>query len=218
MKITSKILSIPPYISASWETIASVHMDGTILIVTLYNGSHMEVPGLDGESLNQIFQAHSNYLEEDTSEPESPEFNFSLPMEGLENMQSMMQHNPDQADSPPIPSEVLDKISAVTKALGVDVDQQNMPHAEPHCNCIHCQISRAMAGTTPHVGIEQHDESVTDADLTFKEWDIDQMDKQRYNVSNPLDSNEHYQVFLGEPIGCTCGRKDCEHIQAVLKS
>ena len=37
-------------------------------------------------------------------------------------------------------------------------------------------------------------------------------------VTNPLDANEHYNVFLGDPIGCTCGQKNCEHIRAVLNS
>jgi hypothetical protein len=35
---------------------------------------------------------------------------------------------------------------------------------------------------------------------------------------NPLDHKEHYNVFLGDPIGCSCGNNNCEHIQAVLKS
>ena len=35
---------------------------------------------------------------------------------------------------------------------------------------------------------------------------------------DPLDPNEHYNVFLGTPLGCTCGEKDCEHIRAVLST
>ncbi|NGX33463.1 MAG: hypothetical protein K1060chlam4_01531, partial [Candidatus Anoxychlamydiales bacterium] len=39
-----------------------------------------------------------------------------------------------------------------------------------------------------------------------------------YRVTNPLDENEHYSVFLKDPIGCTCGKKNCEHVKAVLNS
>ena len=62
------------------------------------------------------------------------------------------------------------------------------------------------------------EEIVSDAELHFREWDIKQLEKQLYNVTNPLDTTEHYQVFLGTPLGCTCGKTNCEHIRAVLNS
>jgi hypothetical protein len=61
-------------------------------------------------------------------------------------------------------------------------------------------------------------EEVSDEDLKFRDWEIKQTAEQLYTVTNPLDANEHYNVFLGSPLGCTCGDKNCEHIRAVLTS
>ena len=62
------------------------------------------------------------------------------------------------------------------------------------------------------------EEEVSAADLTFRSWDIKQEADQLYTVTNPLNAKEHYSVFLGEPLGCTCGFKNCDHIQAVLRT
>jgi hypothetical protein len=64
----------------------------------------------------------------------------------------------------------------------------------------------------------QEPEEVLPEDLKFKDWEIVQKGDQIYEVISPLDKNEHYQVFLGTPLGCTCGAKNCEHIRAVLNS
>jgi hypothetical protein len=79
---------------------------------------------------------------------------------------------------------------------------------------MHCQIAKALHGELP----EEQEEEVTDEDLKFRLWDIDQTGDKLYVVTNPLDSKEYYNVFLGDPIGCTCGEKNCEHIRAVLNS
>ena len=62
------------------------------------------------------------------------------------------------------------------------------------------------------------EEEITEDDLKFRNWDIRQTADKLYAVTNPLDENEHYSVFLGTPLGCTCGEKNCEHIRAVLNS
>ena len=59
---------------------------------------------------------------------------------------------------------------------------------------------------------------ITPEELQFKDWEIAQKDGKLYHVINPLDKNEYYDVFLGDPIGCTCGNKNCEHIRAVLST
>jgi len=67
---------------------------------------------------------------------------------------------------------------------------------------------------------ENFDEEVKDEELTFKdEWEVKETgDKLLFSVHNPLDPKECYSVFLGDPIGCTCGKKNCDHIKAVLRS
>jgi hypothetical protein len=122
IKITEKMLIIPPYISTNWSRVGSLHMEGATLVITLNEGSTVHIPGLDQEILNSIFHHHSQFLEKsetiqnhpmdprirallDTGEP-SIRFAFGGPMEGLGGM---MQHNPDQADSPDLPPEILQK-------------------------------------------------------------------------------------------------------------
>ena len=62
------------------------------------------------------------------------------------------------------------------------------------------------------------EEIVSDEDLAFRDWEIKQTTDEKYQVTNPLDANEQYNVFLGNPLGCTCGEKNCEHIRAVLST
>lgn len=247
MKINSQVLSIPPYISTAWKNIASLHVENQhsslILVVTLLNGVRIEVPNLEQPMLEAIFAAHERHLELDDKAaqtkpiPRAP-INFPVASEqqlislelpirggslGIEGMGTLLQHNPEQADHPDLPAEVLDKIAQLSKSMGL-TDPQTMPKPEPHCNCMRCQIARAMlAGASQEDADAQnshaeHEEIVTDEELTFKTWDIAQTNDKLYVVTNPLDDKEQYNVYLGEPIGCTCGKNQCEHIRAVLKT
>lgn len=217
MKITPKILSLPPYLSTSWENISSFYVreeGGAFrLIVLLQNHVQVEVPGLDKALVDAIFEAHAKHAESERKNPFEGPFSFSVPLvkgEGsLDSLALAMQHNPEQANMPPFPPEVLEKIVAVARAFGVE-DLSPFPKPEPHCNCIYCQFTRAFQG--------KEEETVSDSDLKFRNWEIEQKGEKLYLVTNPLDKEEHYNVFLGEPLGCTCGHKNCEHICAVLNS
>lgn len=219
MKITSKILSIPPYLSTTWKNISSLHAEeeggGYKLIALLQNRTRVEVPGLTKEAVAEIFEAHARAAEAENSLPQSP-YSFSLPLKSdgsLELLSSSLQHNPDQADLPPLPPDVLKKITGVARAFGLE-DLSVLPQPESNCNCMYCQIIRFLGGEKEEVS----EEVVSDEDLRFRNWDIAQLAEKLYLVSNPLDKNEHYNVFLGEPLGCTCGQKNCEHIRAVLNT
>ena len=240
MKINPKILSIPPYISTSWKNIASLHVENhasyLVLVVTLLSGVRIEVPHLEQVMIEGIFAAHARYLEqEEKAPPKAPArlpLNFpsgqeqilslGLPLKnaiaGMDNLGNMLQHNPEQADSPDLPSDVLQKIAQLSKTMGID-DPNAVPKPEPHCNCVHCQIARALqVGCTNAEPIqEEPEEIVSDEDLKFRTWDILQTGENLYKVTNPLDQQEHYNVFLGHPVGCTCGQNHCEHIRAVLR-
>ena len=61
-------------------------------------------------------------------------------------------------------------------------------------------------------------EEISEEDLRFREWDIEQKGENLYLVRNPLNQKEEYNVFLGNPVGCTCGKDNCEHIRTVLNS
>jgi hypothetical protein len=122
-----------------------------------------------------------------------------------------LQHNPEQSDLPPLPPNFLEKLSTLTQAFS-DEDLNRLPTPEPNCHCIYCQVINAIRGNT----IE---EEVSEEDLRFRNWDVKSTTTDKlYLVTNPLDENEYYRVFLGEPLGCTCGQKNCEHIHAVLNT
>ena len=134
----------------------------------------------------------------------------------MESLSSVMQHDPSQKTAPDLPPDLLKKISTLAKIFNEETNSE-LPLPQENCNCMHCQIAKAMqigAGKNP----ENLDDEVSDEDLKFRIWDIQEEGNKLFSVINPLDKNEHYNVFLGSPLGCTCGKKNCEHIKAVLKS
>jgi len=224
MKITDKILSIPPYISSPWKNIVSLQVEarpfGHALVVELITGSKVEIPNLDRPLIEKIFASHASVVEKEASEKNPPIISaaipINIPMPNLEGMTAMMRHSEEQKDTPPLPADMLEKIAAMTRGL-LPEDLSTIQPPEEDCNCPHCQIMRAVLGY-PEEAKLQLDEEVSEEDLKFRTWDIKQENDKLYSVTNPLDHKEHYNVFLGEPLGCTCGSKSCEHIQAVLKS
>jgi len=246
MKINRHILSIPPHISTSWSNISSLHVaheDGqTFLVITMLNHSTISIPNLSATTIEEIFQMHSKFLEQGSSQQEptkqsskvTPPFafggdaalTFGLPLkmgEGdmLSSFGGLLQHSQEQANAPNLPPEMLKKVAAISKAMGLDKQLENMPKAEPHCNCPYCQVARALHEESPRAPLQEKqsiDEPVADTELKFREWDVHEIGAELYEVSNPFDPVERYQVFLGKPIGCTCGHKNCEHIKAVLNS
>lgn len=205
MKITPKVLSIPPYLSTTWKNISSLHVKeekgSFTLLAILQSGVQAKVPNLSEVEVNAIFEAHAHYAEGKNKDPNS-----------IESLASSMQHNPEQANLPPLPPDVLKKLSDLAKSVGLE-NAGDLVQAEPHCNCVYCQVVKALQGETAPI-----EEEVTDDDLKFKTWDIQQKNTKLYTATNPLDPNEYYTVFLGEPIGCTCGHKNCEHLRAVLST
>ena len=219
MKVTDKMLSLPPYISTSWKNIISLQVDsrpyGPVLVIELMTGNKVEVPNLDVKTIEKIFSTHAEVMDQEANSSKTALQSFAFPLPIIEGIPSLLQHNLEQANTPPLPPEMLEKITLMTKGLIPD-DLTNLPKPEPHCNCPHCQIMRALSGTTeipPSI-----EEDVSDEDLKFRTWDIKQEGEKLFSVTNPLDQKEHYTVFLGEPIGCTCGNNNCVHIQTVLRS
>lgn len=240
IKINEKIICFPPYISTTWDNVKSVRVDmdsaGTeILIITLSDNSRIKIPNLDQKLIHAIFAAHLKHIEQKTEtfsfeeatlskkapQDSHTQSSFGFPLRfginGLEGLGAALQHNPNQADTAPLPPEILNKIASIAKIVGNE-DVGLMPQPEKNCHCVYCQIARAIQEGMGKQGASQEDEVVTDEDLKFRLWDIAQNGDKLYTVTNPLDTNEHYNVYLGEPIGCTCGQKNCEHIRAVLNS
>lgn len=250
MRITPKILSIPPYLSASWSQINAMYMKDEVLMIRLSDGTTIAVPGLKPQEIEAVFAAHSTFIETSLS---STQGNFQHPLlkmsnpqmmnlqqlqnleaggavhlnfDNMESFGSALQHNLEQAHMPNLPKEILNKIAAIAKIVAPSGEIENMPKPEPHCNCPHCQIARAIHGQTakdpvdsPAITVEiLDDEVVSEKDLAFQQWEILEVGDKLFSVTNRLDTLEKFSVYLGQPVGCTCGVAGCEHILAVLKS
>ena len=231
IKMNDKVISIPPYVSTSWSNVQSLHVkEGGVLVFSLIDGTKVEIPALSEDIIQSIFDMHvkvsgggnqvQNQIQKGNVTRGRAAINIplGLDIEGMENLGSMMQHNPQNSNSPDLPPEVLRKVAGIANVIGDD-EMGGVPQPEHGCNCFYCQVVRAI-----HSGIgdlredEIEEEEVSDDELTFRDWEIKQLKDNLYEVINPLDPNEKYQVYLGEPLGCTCGNKNCEHIKAVLES
>lgn len=225
MKINSKILSIPPYISSSWDHITSLHIEQKeekkYLVVLLNNGSKLEIPGLSDASIEQIFLAHEQYIEEKNGvkAKDNPftQLNFGIPLsvnpESMKMLFEAMQ-DPSKLNHIEIPEDVAEKIASFASSMGLD-PSAIIPEGDFSEESIYGQLRKAFGQPEKE---QLAEEEVSDEELTFKEWDIVKVEEQLYRVTNPLDQSESYQVFLGNPMGCTCGKEGCEHLQAVLRS
>ena len=225
-KIDEKGLIYPPYISTSWKNVLSLSMGEKGLVIELVGGRKVILLNLDPKITEQIYDAHAKFLENESLRNNSRSFisgeeqAFGFPIKigsgGIDFIGSAMQHNSESANMADLPPEVLNKIINVAKALGID-ESATLPKPEPHCNCVHCQVAKALYIASGFIE-ENLEEEVGDEELTFKTWEIQQKSDKLYIVTNPLDEKELYNVYLGDPIGCTCGEKNCEHIKAVLNS
>jgi hypothetical protein len=233
MRINQKILSIPPYISTTWKNVGSLHVEAhhssLVLVVLLLSGTRIEIPGMDPGIIKAIFAAHASYIELEAgtrpskiATPQDQVFSMGIPLKSdflstFDNLGPLLQHNPERSEDPDLPEELIQKISMLSKTLGLR-DSALVPEPEPNCNCMHCQISKALRAGLIEEPIQEEEEIVTDEDLKFRTWDINKTGDKLYSVSNPLDSHEQYSVYLGDPVGCTCGNPHCEHVRAVLNS
>lgn len=239
MKINQYILSLPPHISTTWSNVSSLHVQDNILYVGLLDGESIGIPNLSPKETAEIFAQHTKCMEAEERNPSSNpmsvpgmpiesllsqfstgenEGTVRFDIEGMEGMTSIMDHNPAQANAPDLPQEMIHKIAAIAQVVA-PAEAEEMPKAEPHCNCFHCQVARVMHGTvTPaHDFSLPAEEEISEEELTFREWDIEETGSQLYKVTNRRDESQQYTVHLGSPVGCTCGKEGCDHILAVLR-
>ncbi len=248
MKITRRILSIPPLLTTTWSNVESVRVDEMgRLWVALYDGNSVCIPDIDQTHIDRIFRTYEMVLElEEKQESEREQLENAQGMhdpasgpapngfrlnfgiigsleDGLKSMGSLLQHDYQNSQAPTLPAHILDQVSQMAKALGPDHIQQ-IPKPEPHCNCPHCQIVRTIRGQTDEeeelavLKQEQQEEPISEQDLTFRDWEVREDGDRIFTITNPLDPSEQYKVCLREPVGCTCGGPHCEHISAALRS
>ena len=236
IKITKHLLSIPPYVSSRWEFIQSLRVQEQRLIVTLKDGSSCTVPSLSQEELSQIFIAFSSYAQQ----PEGEEVfkkDISQLVEGMKkgfsefvNMitkasgqalgfAKSLEHDPSNAHLPPLPPEARKRVEMLLQIVPEDeILAMHEPIAD--CHCMYCQVQRLLreAISRKKHPTEEEEEPVDESELKFTEWTVEPLADKLYSVRNKLNPQEEYRVFLGEPLGCTCGKANCEHIIAVLRS
>src|ERR1700722_2075469 len=132
MIINSKNLHLPPYVSTSWDQVASLHMQEQILNITLNNGKVIILPYLSKEITDAIFEAHATHLEQGITEKKQPmplnplileqtispfaqslagleqnsDSPFRFGFSTLDGIGSSLQHDSRQADAPDLPLEI----------------------------------------------------------------------------------------------------------------
>ncbi len=81
-KFNTNVLSLPPYLSTSWKNVLSLQVIskpyGAVLVVELTTGP-VEVPHLDRETIDQIFKAHAEFLNEESQTKQMTTFSVPLP-------------------------------------------------------------------------------------------------------------------------------------------
>lgn len=232
MHINDKFFHFPPFISMSWVHVAALNLEESDLVVHLTRGDIITIPGLTPNQLELIFKAHAAYLQSEFLKKHQPEAKAPMEINPSSSIRfelgsidgSMLQHNPDQADAPDLPPELLTKVKSIAKILAPE-ENALLPKPEPNCNCFHCQIAKAIHQTLEDdlieermPSLENEGEAVSEEDLKFEQWEVTQTGDKLFAVINKLDPVEKYNVYLGQPVGCTCGKAGCEHILVVLKS
>lgn len=237
MKITPKIFSVPPYISTRWEFILSLRVKEHDLLVTLKDGIVCTVPNLPQETIDQIFEFHVNSEEAVDQERENLQPLLESMRSGFKELMQMLsklganaigsigkalEHDPNNAKLPDLPSDMVKKVQMLLNIIPKN-DILAMPVGIEGCHCMYCQINRILRRAisneengTPDVMADS--EPVEEKELQFSEWVVESTGEKLYKVSNKFNHSEEYRVFLGDPIGCTCGKPHCEHVLAVLRS
>ena len=241
IKITNTILSIPPHISSRWEFIQSLRVQEGKLIITLKDGSSCPIPSLTQEEISTIFSAfasNAHSLEEDEKKKEDLlKKDLSQLVDGIKRgfsdfmnliskqggsplgFAKALEHDPSNAHLAPLPPEAKKRVEMLLQIVPED-EILSMHEPVPHCNCMYCQVQRLLREALfkkKHL-IEDEGEPVEESELKFTEWDVESLGDNLYIVRSKLNPQEEYRVFLGEPLGCTCGKANCEHIIAVLRS
>lgn len=249
MKINQRVLHIPPYISCKWSEIASIGVENIegkdLLHVQLLSGARATVPNLNQDEIDLIFKMHVHHLEEVADEEERfknvkeiPFFSnlfqappmdanvatsFGAPISfhlDANDPSSLFQgHNPQFSNSPPLPKEILDKITLIAKAIGGEMIKEVEP--VELCNCFFCQIARALKNERieerkPHVPKNLPKDLLRGG--IDPEWMVDEVGPNMFKVISREEPGMVYQVYLGHPIGCSCGSNRCQHIIAALKT
>ena len=207
MIINKQLLSIPPFISASWKDIELLLSDGaSTLNIYLKNGTIVKISNLLKEDLDLIFKVHQDILLNQTNDQmpmmfDPLFFQFSGPL---------LDHDPDLADASPLPDEVKLKLKSLLESLP-KFDKIKLPEPHPDCNCPHCQVMSLLSEN------KDQEEIVSDEELHFSTWVQERLGDHLFKITHPFNDEESYFVSLDTPVSCSCGHTACEHLEHVLR-
>lgn len=140
----------------------------------------------------------------------------------LEAITQPFQHNPEQSCAPPLPVELLAKVTDAIKVLYVEGRIPQVDAPVENCNCLHCQVAKHLlsgAEESGHLDVLDDSFDHEHCDISFPEWNVKRERDCLYSVTHSDNDAEKYSVYLGgESIGCTCGEEFCIHIKTVLRS
>lgn len=240
MKITQNTLSIPPYITAGWESISSIHQDqkSKNLIINTISEDKISIPDLKEEEIKKIISYYESFL--DSSNQQSVSENTQdLTSDFIDQIQQQLMssicplvqkisgesspiiggvgvikvpltHSASQKDLPSLPAESLDSI--IKAMLKMRVNQLDLISGVDAVDGCRCVYCQASRRS------QQISESikVTSQDLKFKEeWDIKYISKNKAKVISTRNSNEAFSVDL-KKLECSCKSSKCEHIKAAI--
>lgn len=207
MIINKQILSIPPFISTSWQDVELLLSDGhSTLNIYLKNGTLVKISNLLKEDLDLIFKVHQDIL----LSPSQPEIPSLIDPLLLSFSGSLLEHDPDLKDASPLPLEVKTKLKSLLDEIP-KLDKIKLPDIHPDCHCPFCQIMNLMQDQ------DHDDELVTDDDLHFSTWKQEALSEHLIKLIHPFNHDENYLVSLDTPITCSCGQTGCEHVEHVLR-
>ena len=205
MKISRKVLCIPPYLSISWDQIAYMQAffpqdsDQGEMHITCKDAKTIVIPLLSPKEIHTIFACHARFLEEPYLS--TPSISFDM----ISSPLHLCEHDPAQQNAPDLPGELLQQFSRLSTVLDASI-LSVIPKPEPHCNCPCCQISRVIhAPTSSHYAPQAT-------------WNIYPIDQNSYKVSHTEQQDISFLVSLSPNVHCSCGSHTCEHIRMVLRS
>lgn len=232
MRITPIMISIPPYITAPWDSIAAVHAEKDregldVLVISLANDYRVYIPSLTQEEISSIASTYEKFIE-----GEFGKMSDNMPGNLVSNITEVFQqifssvknqptpvgvmsipvfHSPSQSSLPILDKEslrrIIKTISAVSEAGGTTF-LEGKP--EKDCNCIYCQACRYVQAT-------REEKEVSKESFEFSsQWKVIPIGNETFKVMDSLDAGNEYVVSLQPTLKCSCGLNKCDHIKNVL--
>lgn len=236
MKINSNVISIPPYITTSWENVNVINVEidkdkKKILIISLESGDQIKIPELSDEDIHNVTSSFESFIEKTSNEQNFVDHNSMISgltevfqqfiNDGKTSQATMSQspgigvvkvplgHSALHSNMPIFDPESLRNIIKTIKAIGEGRNLFEKGEYQECCNCIYCQACKFLQE-------EKTENELKEENLEFaSSWNVEEVNSNEYLVSNK-ENNSTFNVKLEPSVACSCGSNKCEHIRIVL--